>query len=511
MLTVIALLVAYDAGGAALVGLVALARQVPAIAMNLLVDTGRLARPERALVAVYVVRIAASGLMAVGAATGSAALVFAAVATSAGIGSLARPTKMALLPSVAVAPEELVAANVAGALGQGLGIFAGPLLAGLGIATLGPAATAGLAAALAALAAVVVLGVRVSDAARPARPARGGGPPARARLRALAARRPAAARGGAGYALSHVRGALLTYLAVLAIEVLGMGRGGVGLLNAAIGLGALVGALGALAIGVGRGLAPMHVMALILWGLPIIVMGVVPDPRVALGALGVVGVGAALGEVATGTLLQRGLPGAARAATFSTVEVGTGLGSGLGGVAGSLLIASMGIETALVLTGLVLPVVGLVCLPFSRRLDAGPVIPERQAAILRGIPLFRPLPLAALERVAGGMRPVAFAPGERLMTEGEPGDCYLIIERGTVEVSAGGRVLQTQGPGDGIGEIALIRAVPRTATVDVCDPLEGWVVDCSTFLGAVTGHEGSAAAADQVVRERLSRGAAPGV
>jgi hypothetical protein len=252
----------------------------------------------------------------------------------------------------------------------------------------------------------------------------------------------------------------------------------------------------------------MHVMALILWGLPLMVMGVVPDPGVALAALGVVGVGTALGDVATGTLLQRGLPGDARAAAFSTIEVGTGLGSGLGGVVGSLLVTGVGIDTALVLTGLVLPVAGLLCLPFSRRLDAGAVIPEKQAAILRGIPLFRPLPLAALERVASGMRPVSFAPGERLMTEGEPGDCYLVIERGTVEVSAGGRVLQRQGPGDGIGEIALIRAVPRTATVDVCDPLDGWVVDCSTFLGAVTGHEGSAAAADQVVRERLSRGAA---
>jgi CRP-like cAMP-binding protein len=128
--------------------------------------------------------------------------------------------------------------------------------------------------------------------------------------------------------------------------------------------------------------------------------------------------------------------------------------------------------------------------------------------MLRAIPLFRPLPLAALEQLASGMRPARFEAGARIMTEGEPGDSYLVIERGAVEVSAAGRVLHRQGPGDGLGEIALLRAVPRTATVTALEPVEGWVIDCPTFLGAVTGHVGSAAAASVVVEERLGRGSA---
>ena len=69
-----------------------------------------------------------------------------------------------------------------------------------------------------------------------------------------------------------------------------------------------------------------------------------------------------------------------------------------------------------------------------------------------------------------------------------------------------GRPHHREGPGAGIGEIALLRAIPRTATVTAVDDVDAWAIDCETFLEAVTGHEGSAAAA---ARSSSSRGSTP--
>ena len=77
-----ALLVAYEAGGPALVALVSLTRMVPATLVNVFIDTGRLARPERALVAVALVRAARRGVTAAAIVLGVPALVFVAVAVA---------------------------------------------------------------------------------------------------------------------------------------------------------------------------------------------------------------------------------------------------------------------------------------------------------------------------------------------------------------------------------------------------------------------------------------------
>jgi predicted MFS family arabinose efflux permease len=507
-LLVVALLVAYDAGGPALVGLVSLTRMIPATLVNVFIDTGRLARPERALVAVALVRAAAAGVTAAAIVLGVPALVFVAVASASAAGALVRPTMMGLLPAVATTPDELVSANVVTALGESLGTFAGPLLAGIVVARSGPVSVAALAAAVCVVVAVVVLRVHVSDAARQPAGERPAGPAIAEGLRELRQRPPAAAVMGSFFAQTAVRGALTTYLAIISIELLGMGDAGVGILGAAIGVGGLVGAFVALALGARRGLAPMHVTALVLWGAPIAVIGLVPVPPVALVALGIVGIGNALLDVAGLTLLQRGIPNRSRSAVFSVLEAGIGITISAGGVAGALLLQLLGIEAALVATGLVLPLVAILAWGPSRRLDRGAVIPEHRAALLRAIPLFRPLPLAALERLAAGMRPVTFAVGERLMTEGEPGATYLVIERGEAEVTATAHVLRRVGPGEGVGEIALLRAVPRTATVTALGAVDAWEIGCGTFTDAVTGHPGSTAAASIVVEERLGQGSA---
>ncbi len=506
-LLVVALLVAYDEGGAVLVGLVSLTRMIPATVVNLLVDTSLLRRPERALVGANLVRAAGAIVVAAASLADVTLLVFAAVAVASAAGALVRPTVLTLLPAVASSPSELVSANTAGALGESLGTFAGPLAAGLIVAASGPAPAALASAGMCLVAAAVALAVRVPDASRPGRHERRRSIPIVAGVRELVARRPAGMIMTSFLGQTLVRGALTTFLAVLAIEVLGMGDGGVGVLGAAIGLGGIAGALGALALGTERRLAVVFVLALFLWGAPIAVIGFVPVTVVAIGALAVVGIANALLDVSGLTLLQRGTANDARSAVFAVLEVVASIGVSVGGVLASLLIATLGIERALVLVGLSLPVIAVVGWPLVRRLDDEGVIPERQAALLRGIPLFAMLPLAALERVATGMREVRFAPGERLMTQGDRGDTFVVIEEGAVDVVMDGRTHHREGPGAGIGEIALLRSIPRTATVTAVGPVEAWAIDCETFVDAVTGHEGSAAAAEVVVESHLHAGA----
>ena len=189
------------------------------------------------------------------------------------------------------------------------------------------------------VAAAVALAVRVPDASRPGRRERRRSIPIVAGLRELVARPPAGMVMTSFLAQTRVRGALTTFLAILAIEVLGMGDGGVGVLGAAIGLGGIAGALGALALGTERRLAVVFALALFLWGAPIAVIGFVPVTVVAIVALAVVGIANALLDVSGLTLLQRGTANDARSAVFAVLEVVASIGVSVGGVLASLLIA----------------------------------------------------------------------------------------------------------------------------------------------------------------------------
>ncbi|MFL5778225.1 MAG: cyclic nucleotide-binding domain-containing protein [Chloroflexota bacterium] len=506
---VLALVVAYEVGGPLAVGLTSLARMVPALVVNVLFDTSATARPERVLVAAQVGRAAGAAAMAVFIVLGQPLATFAAVAVASAAGSLVRPTTLALLPSVAVTPDELVSANTAGAFGESLGTFLGPLVTGIAVAQSGPAAGAVLAAVAGAAAAIVAARIAVAPAARaiPVAPKRGVA--VAAGIRELRRRPPAGVVMASFGAQVIVRGAVTSFLAILAIETLGMGDSGVGLLGAAIGAGGIVGAAVALGLGTGGSLAALFAVALVAWGAPVAAIGVVPLPAVAIGALAITGVGNALLDVAGLTLLQRGTSNAARGAVFALLEVVAAIGVCVGALAAPALVETIGVRTTLIVTGLLLPIVAIVGRPWVRRLDREGVVPEQQARLLRGVPLFASLPLAGLERLAAGMRQVHYDSGAQLMIQGETGDTFVVVEKGQVEVSIDGVRRRQEGAGEGFGEIALLRAVPRTATVTALEPVDGWSIDCRTFVEAVTGHEGSRTIASELVQRRLDADGTP--
>ena len=506
---VVLLVFVYGAGGALAVGILGAVRTLPAIVAapfaSMLVERYR---GDRVLFAVNVVRCAGAVLTAVAiGADLSVAVVYVLAAAVAGAGSLVRPIQTASLPAFAQTPRELVAANVASSTGEGIGTFLGPLLAAVVVAGTGSVASSLFVAVTFAAAASAVIGIRFEHAAD----ARGGADFARAtRLHIADAPRvlrryPGAALvAGDFVAQTFVRGLLVTLVVVSSIELLGMGDSGVGLLNAAIGLGGLTGALGALGLGGGSVLARVFAVALVGWGLPLVIIGAWPVAALALVGLFVTGASNAVLDVSGFTLVQRAVRNEDRVTMFGVMEGLFGIGLFVGSFVGPLLVALFGTRGSLVIAGVILPILALCTWrPISKRTRRSPLVEER-TALLRRSPLFAPLPLTALDRLAEGLVPVSYEEGEVVMQEGGPGDRYVLIAHGEVDVSANGRLLGTSGPGDGLGEIALLRRTPRTATVVARTRVEAYEVEAADFLAAVSG-PAAAAAAEAVVSQRLNR------
>ena len=368
------LVVAYRAGGALGVGILGVVRMVPAIVLGPFAATPiRGLRGERALMAVHGVRAGAAAVTALVLALGGpVALAFLLAAVAAGAGALVRPIQIALLPAFAKTPGELVASNVASSTGEGVGTFVGPLLGGLLVALAGPAWACAAVAIAAGFSTAVVAGIRgVEDASRehPRDPGpRPVGP--LAGLRALAEHRGAALLVGDFFAQTFVRGLLITLTVVASINLLGLGEGGIGALNGAMGAGGLAGGLFALSLAGRSRLAPALAVGLVLWGLPIAAIGLLPVAAVAVAALFVTGLGNAVLDVAGFTLLQRMVPNESRLAVLGLFEGLIGVGVALGSVTAPVLLRVLGPQGALIATGAILPILALLTWPRISRTDA---------------------------------------------------------------------------------------------------------------------------------------------
>jgi CRP-like cAMP-binding protein len=145
----------------------------------------------------------------------------------------------------------------------------------------------------------------------------------------------------------------------------------------------------------------------------------------------------------------------------------------------------------------------LVSLRGLRSLDARASAPGEGFGLLRGVPFLAPLPLPTLEHLAAELVDVTYAPGACVMREGDPGDRFYVVRSGELRVTAGGREVAVVGPGGFVGEIALLRDVPRTATVTAIGDTALYALEREEFLAAVTGHTSSASAADAATLARL--------
>jgi CRP-like cAMP-binding protein len=108
-----------------------------------------------------------------------------------------------------------------------------------------------------------------------------------------------------------------------------------------------------------------------------------------------------------------------------------------------------------------------------------------------------------VEQLAARLVPVQARAGEEIIRRGDQGDRFYVVGSGEVEVLLDGQPPRREGPGSYFGEIALLRDVPRTATVRAATDVELFALDRDDFLPAVTGHGGSSEAAEAVIGSRL--------
>jgi Cyclic nucleotide-binding domain/Major Facilitator Superfamily len=303
------------------------------------------------------------------------------------------------------------------------------------------------------------------------------------------------------------RGLLNAMIVVASIELLNMGQSGTGALSAALGIGGLVGAFLAMSSSRPERLIRTEIVALVFWGLPLTAIGIAPLAEVALAAMVVIGVANATYDVALFTILQRATPNADRAPVLSVLEAVIGLGAVSGGLLAPLLLVLLGTQAGLIVGGLILPAIAVLMHLRIGQLERVAVVNEQTVRLLRRVPAFAELPLTAVERIADGLAPFSAPAGEALMTQGEPGDRFVVIETGEIEVLVDGNVIHRLGPGAGVGEIALLRRSPRTATVIAVTDVTGYSVDGSTFLAAVAG-PAAAAVTERMARANLDRSAA---
>jgi hypothetical protein len=291
---------------------------------------------------------------------------------------------------------------------------------------------------------------------------------------------------------------------VLALEQLGMGAPGVGLLVAALGAGAVASSLGASAFVTGRRLAALEGIGVILWGLPLTLSGVLPYEPVVLGLMCMIGVGNALVDIGLHTLPARLVPDELLARVFGVKASLTALSIAIGSFITPLAIDLLGIRGALALLGLVAPVVAALAWRRLQTIDAKIAHRDEEIAVLNRIVMFRPLPMPAIDELASHVDKVEVAAGQEVFRQGDHGDRFYVIEDGEAEVFGDGRLIRTLRSGEGFGEIALLHDMLRTTTIRARTPLRLFTLDRRHFLSTVTDYESSEREADALVLDRLS-------
>jgi MFS family permease len=500
----IAMLVyAYGRGGATTAGLVAVAQSVPAALFAPLASSlGDRHRPARVLVWGYVAQAAAmAATAAVLLLAGPALLAYAFAATAATAVTITRPTQAVLLPALARTPDELTAANVVSGWIESVSVLVAPALTGVMLAVGGAGTVFAVMAGVGLVSVVLVAPVP-------------GPPPAAGGSSALAAtiegfhsvvREPGPRAlvwllGIEALAL----GVLDVLYVVLAVGVLHHEGAVAGYLNAAFGAGGVVGIAVTVAL-VGRHrLAPPLLLALLLWAAALVLTASAQSILVACLLLALAGMGRTTLDVAGRTLLQRIARPDALARVFGLLEGVSMAGLAVGSLAAAVFVATAGGRGAFICVAVLLPLSALVVLRSLLAADAA-VLPVVELARLRALPIFAPLGLPAIEVLARALVPVEAAPGEAVIREGHPGDRFYVVADGELDVSVRGSYVSTLVRGDCFGEIALLRDVPRTATVTARTATQLDSLDKLSFLTAVTGCDPSARSADELVHARLER------
>ena len=501
------LVYAYNRGGSKESAAVAVLQLVPAIAVAPLAGAVVERRDSiRVLQLGYVALAVTLALTAVALGAGAPALiVYAAASLATCTMTVTRPAQAVITPEVARTPGELTAVNLVTGWAESAAIFLAPAFAGLLLGVSGPGAVYSAFAVVAVAAAVLTSGLRTTTIDHVA--AATSTPSEVARIELLAGMRTLREQAPvrlvvivitAGYAII---GALDVLTVVLAVSVLDIGDGGAGFLVAAVGAGGVLGSLASTALVGRRRLAPALIGSALIGGAALMVLAGVTNIVGIVALLAIVGMTRSVLVLASNTLLQRSTPPATLARVFGLVEALSLAGLCLGSVIVPVLVGAGGSEAAFIGVGAILPLLVVLRLQQIRRIDRTATVPVVELALLRGMRIFSSLPAPAIEGLARSAVTVEADTGTFIIREGDVGDRYYAIADGEVQIRKGGKSLGTRGRGEGVGETALLRNVPRTADVIADGPTRMLALDRSAFLIAVTGHEPARLEADRIIEE----------
>lgn len=500
---------AYQAGGARSLGILFAVRWAVAAAAApwLAVFADRGSR-RRVLLVADLARLAVMGsIAAIAFLDGPFPAVFVLAVCSSVVSAVFQPAQAALLPSLVSTPEELTSANAVQNSVASVGMFVGPAIAGALLAVSSPGAVFALTAGTFLWSALCVSRIPRDTPPPPTEGSRVGTEIV-AGFRAVGSTPALRIVVGLSTAQTFVAGALEVLLVVLALRLLDGGNGAVGWLNTGMGVGCLVGVLAVAALAGRKRLAADLGLGVLLWGAPVAAAAAWSNLGFAVFLFGLIGVGNTLVDVAGMTLMQRSASEKVLGRVFGVFE-SLILGSmALGALVAPGLVSLLGPRGALVAVGALLPALLVVSWPALSRIDAATVAPTEPLELLRRLSIFAPLPPTVLERLASAVAEVYVQPMAEAVAQGAAGDRFYVIRSGRATVEVDGAETGELGSGDFFGEVALLRDVPRTATVRALDELSLYALERDDFLAAVTGHAPSRAAADSIVAARLPAGAA---
>ncbi len=498
-------IVAYHHGGAAAVGLVGILQTLPASVLAPLAGSfvDRWHR-EWALFGAC----ACSAATLIGAwllLRGSAPVgyVYTLVVVASVARAVYRPLYSALLPSMCFSPYELTSANAVRGILEGLAAVLGPALAWVAANADGISAAFLASAVMSTASAFLIVGVD-----------RGTAPRVRHAPNAMfhfveGLREPLTNRDltlltGLAACQSFTRGALSVFMVVISIKMLGLGTSGVAWLMTALGGGGLVGAVVTSAV-VRRQLASWFALGLALMGLPLVVLGLLPGRVTAFVLVALVGLGSSFVDAGAFTLIARVSASDVLVRVFAVFEGVISLAVSIGAVVTPIVIAAVGLRHSLMVIGALCPVVVALSWLRLRLLESGIASINTKIDLLRGVPILRPLPLPSLERLARVLDHDHVPAGREVFHQGDIGDRFYVIEQGRAEVSGDSRAIIELQRGSGFGEIALLRQIPRTATVKAVSDLDLASVTGNDFVAVVSGNAIAAMDASAHVDRQLER------
>ncbi|HSV41746.1 MAG TPA: MFS transporter, partial [Nocardioidaceae bacterium] len=464
-------LVAYADAGATAVALVGVLRMLPAalLAPTLAGYADRVPRERVLFVSSSVRGVATLACAPVLLAGGPVELVYALAAVSTIAFTPYRASHSALLPSLCRTPDELTKVNVVRGALDGVSVVSGPFIAALLVGFGDVASVFVFAGVMGLVSAALVVALHYERMVPEVKPRSSFFSDLRDGFRGVAE------NPGVGLTFwliilqAAIRGAFTVLVVVLAIDLLDGKEADVGVLQGAVGVGALVGSALCTRLVGSRAMARWLGIAVVMWGLPLAIMGAAPWFVVALVAAPVIGIGNALVDVTAFTMLGRLVPDAVMGRVFGLLESVGAVAVAAGGLVVPLLINLLGIKGALLVVGMIAPAVVGALWPRLTEADRGLTVRTEAITLICEVSMLRPLPVPVLEQLAVHLRRLELSSGDAVFRAGDAGDQFYVVESGTVNVLDGGRVVRTMCRGDGFGEIALLGDTVRTMTVEAAE------------------------------------------